>query len=84
MSDSVAKATGKDSKAATKDFEMIFITTPEKAADTIFHAVKHDKRRVLVGPDPKDYDGGPFEANRLSKDDDDCGEVEKCKIVNRP
>ncbi|MEC8887413.1 MAG: hypothetical protein VX875_10065 [Pseudomonadota bacterium] len=76
MSDSVAQATEKVSKAATKDFEMIFITTPEKAADTIFHAVKHDKRRVLVGPDAKVYDGGPFDANRLSKDDDDCGEVE--------
>ncbi|MFC3901958.1 SDR family NAD(P)-dependent oxidoreductase [Acinetobacter marinus] len=56
VSDSVAEATGKDSKAATKDFEMTFITTPEKAADTIFHAVKNDKRRVLVGPDAKVYD----------------------------
>ncbi len=72
----MAQATEKVSKAATKDFEMIFITTPEKAADTIFHAVKHDKRRELVGPDAKVYDGGPFDANRLSKDDDDCGEVE--------
>ena len=54
----MAQATEKVSKAATKDFEMIFITTPEKAADTIFHAVKHDKRRVLVGPDAKVYDGG--------------------------
>lgn len=56
VSDSVAQATGKDSKAATKDFEMTFITTPEKAADTIFNAVKNDKRRVLVGPDAKVYD----------------------------
>ena len=34
---------------------MTFITTPEKAADMIFNAVKNDKRRVLVGPDAKVY-----------------------------
>lgn len=36
---------------AAKSFERNFITTPEKAAETILRAVERDRRRVLVGPD---------------------------------
>lgn len=57
VSDSVAKMTGKDAAAATKEFEMTFLTTADHAAATILHAVQHNKRRVLIGADARLYDG---------------------------
>jgi short-subunit dehydrogenase len=42
---------GQDPADARRDFERLFITSPEKAARTIVRAVQLDKRRALVGPD---------------------------------
>lgn len=56
ISDKLSKLTGKTAQDATKEFEMTFLTTSTKAADTIFKAVKENKRRVLIGPDSKLYD----------------------------
>lgn len=56
ISDKLSKLTGKSSVDSTKEFEMTFLTTAEKAADSIFKAVKNNKRRVLIGPDSKLYD----------------------------
>lgn len=56
ISDKLSKLTGKSSVDSTKEFETTFLTTAEKAADSIFKAVKNNKRRVLIGPDSKLYD----------------------------
>lgn len=56
ISEKLSKLTGKSSQDATKEFEMTFLTSAEKAANTIFKAVKNNKRRVLIGPDSKLYD----------------------------
>jgi NAD(P)-dependent dehydrogenase (short-subunit alcohol dehydrogenase family) len=37
-------------------FEKTFITSAEKAADTILEGVQRDQRRVLVGPDARVFD----------------------------
>ena len=46
-----------DPKESGKNFEKLFRTEPEKAAETILGAVQKDKRRVLVGPDAYVIDG---------------------------
>jgi short-subunit dehydrogenase len=56
VSSSVAAVTGMDERAATREFERTFITTPERAAATILAAVRKNARRVLVGPDAHLYD----------------------------
>jgi hypothetical protein len=45
-----------DPEKAIRDFERAFITTPEKAAQQILTAVRHDRRRALIGPDAKVID----------------------------
>jgi short-subunit dehydrogenase len=45
-----------DIEAARRDFEKLFITSPEKAAKQIVRAVQLNKRRALVGPDAKAFD----------------------------
>ncbi len=45
-----------DPEKAIRDFERAFITTPEKAAQQILAAVRHDRRRALIGPDAKVID----------------------------
>jgi NAD(P)-dependent dehydrogenase (short-subunit alcohol dehydrogenase family) len=47
---------GQDPDTAMRDFEKLFITSPEKAARQIVRAVQLDKRRALVGPDAKAFD----------------------------
>lgn len=42
---------GADLETARRDFERLFITSPEKAAQQIIRAVQLDKRRAMVGPD---------------------------------
>lgn len=49
--DTSIRALGMDETSAGSDFEKHFITTPEKAARIILRAVRHNRRRVLVGPD---------------------------------
>ncbi|HEU5150145.1 MAG TPA: SDR family NAD(P)-dependent oxidoreductase [Iamia sp.] len=41
---------------AVRDFEKLFITSPDKAARQIVRAVQLDKRRALIGPDAKAID----------------------------
>ncbi|MEU6696388.1 SDR family oxidoreductase [Pseudonocardia sp. NPDC046786] len=51
MDPSVADATGRSPQDASKEFEALFLTTPDRAARTILDGVLRDRRRVLVGPD---------------------------------
>jgi butyryl-CoA dehydrogenase len=55
MDASVAEVAG-DPDKALKDFERMFITSPEKAARQILTAVQRDRRRALIGPDAKVID----------------------------
>jgi NAD(P)-dependent dehydrogenase (short-subunit alcohol dehydrogenase family) len=41
---------------ARREFEKLFITSPDKAARQIVRAVQLDKRRALIGPDAKAVD----------------------------
>ena len=45
-----------DADAARRDFERVFITSPEKAARQIVNAIQRDRRRALIGPDAKAID----------------------------
>ncbi len=56
MNKSVEKLTGDDAEKARKQFDAMFMTTPEQAAKTILNAVTKNKRRVLIGPDAKVLD----------------------------
>ncbi len=55
MDPSVTEIAG-DAERALADFERLFITSPEKAARQILAAVRHDRRRTLIGPDAKMID----------------------------
>jgi len=55
MDPSVTEMAG-DAERALADFERLFITSPEKAARQILAAVRHDRRRTLIGPDAKVID----------------------------
>lgn len=58
MSNSVTNLTGgKGSpEKMTEQFEKLFVTTPEKAAQVILNAVHNNARRVLIGGDAKATD----------------------------
>ena len=45
-----------DRKSAARNFERAFIASPKKAAEQILTAVRHDRRRALIGPDAKAID----------------------------
>jgi short-subunit dehydrogenase len=49
--DASVRAIGLDDTQPFDEIEQRFITTPERAAQVILHAVLKNKRRVLVGPD---------------------------------
>lgn len=53
---SVATLTGRPAAEVTREFEMGFFTTPERAARIIVAGVRRNRRRVLVGPDARLYD----------------------------
>ncbi|MFP5322761.1 MAG: SDR family NAD(P)-dependent oxidoreductase [Acidimicrobiia bacterium] len=55
MDESVTSLTD-DPEEARREFEKLFVTTPEKAAAQIIAAVEQDKRRALIGPDAKVLD----------------------------
>jgi butyryl-CoA dehydrogenase len=55
MDPSVTELTG-DPEKARKNFERMFITSPDKAARQILTAVERDRRRALIGPDAKVID----------------------------
>ncbi|MEC8878531.1 MAG: SDR family NAD(P)-dependent oxidoreductase [Pseudomonadota bacterium] len=55
MGAGVEKITG-DVDKARRDFETMFRTTPEEAAQTILKGVKGNKRRVLIGSDARAID----------------------------
>lgn len=58
MDDSVLKLTGGkgSTEKMTQQFEQMFVTTPDKAADVILKAVRRNARRVLIGNDAKATD----------------------------
>lgn len=45
-----------DPTQAQRDFEKLFITSPEKAARAIVRAVQLNKRRAMIGPDAHAFD----------------------------
>ncbi|RZO86247.1 MAG: SDR family NAD(P)-dependent oxidoreductase [Oceanococcus sp.] len=53
---SIEQLTGKTHEQGVAEFEKFFITSAEKAAETIIRAVQANKRRVVVGPDAKVLD----------------------------
>ena len=58
MDDSVLKLTGGkgSTEKMTQQFEQMFVTTPDKAAQVILNAVRRNARRVLIGNDAKATD----------------------------
>jgi short-subunit dehydrogenase len=54
--DPSARAVTGDPQKAAEDFERVFITAPERAAEQILAAVRRDRRRALIGPDAKVID----------------------------
>ena len=56
LADNMKGVLVKDAESGKRDFEKMFITTPEKAATTILRAVRGDRRRVLIGPDARAID----------------------------
>ena len=56
-SDNSLRSLGVNPEESRKNFEKLFVTEPEKAAEVILGAVQKDKRRVLVGPDAYVIDG---------------------------
>lgn len=57
MHPSTADATGQSAEDSAAEFEKLFMTTPDKAARTILDGVRHNRRRVLIGPDAWAIDG---------------------------
>jgi butyryl-CoA dehydrogenase len=49
--DNMKALIGQDAAQGKSEFEKLFITTPDSAAETILRAVRRDARRVLIGPD---------------------------------
>lgn len=49
--DNMKALIGQDAAQGKSEFEKLFITTPDSAAETILLAVRRDARRVLIGPD---------------------------------
>jgi NAD(P)-dependent dehydrogenase (short-subunit alcohol dehydrogenase family) len=56
MADNMKGVLVKDAESGKRDFEKFFITTPDKAAETILRAVRGNRRRVLIGPDARVVD----------------------------
>lgn len=56
MSASVSEATGKPAADAMREFENLFMTTPDSAAKTILAGVRANRRRVLIGADARFFD----------------------------
>jgi NAD(P)-dependent dehydrogenase (short-subunit alcohol dehydrogenase family) len=52
---SVADVSG-DHESASRSFDRIALTSPEKAADQILAAVRKNRRRALIGPDAVVFD----------------------------
>lgn len=47
----ISRITGTDTAQATADFEKMFRTSPEDAAEVIIRGIRHNNRRVLIGAD---------------------------------
>lgn len=56
-SDGSLRSLGVNPEDSRKNFDKLFVTGPEKAAEVILSAVQKNKRRVLVGPDAYVIDG---------------------------
>lgn len=57
VDDSSLAVTGASKASTLKQFEKMFIHTPDSAAKTILKGVKHNDRRVLIGADARAFDG---------------------------
>ena len=51
--ESAQQLTGQSAEDAAKEFEKLFITTPDKAAKVILKGVQKNRRRILIGPDAR-------------------------------
>ena len=51
--ESAQQLTGQSAEDAAKEFEKLFITTPDKAAQVILKGVQKNRRRILIGPDAR-------------------------------
>lgn len=56
MDDSSQAITGQSKEDSAREFEKLFITTPDKAAKTILQGVRRNSRRILIGPDARVFD----------------------------
>lgn len=56
MDASSEEITGQNKEESTREFEKLFITTPDKAAKTILNGVSKNSRRILIGPDARIFD----------------------------
>lgn len=56
MDESVARLTGRSTDEAAREFERLFITSPEVAARVIIAGVRKDRRRILIGADARLFD----------------------------
>jgi NADP-dependent 3-hydroxy acid dehydrogenase YdfG len=57
VDDSSLAVTGASKESTLKQFEKMFIHTPDSAAKTILKGVKRNDRRVLIGADARAFDG---------------------------
>lgn len=56
MNASAESITGVDQATSIREFEKLFITTADKAAEVILNGVRKNKRRILIGPDARVFD----------------------------
>jgi len=56
MSPSLRQLLDQEPDVVRARFEKLFITSPERAAETILRGVQRNRRRVLVGPDARLFD----------------------------
>lgn len=56
MDDSSQEITGVDKETSIREFEKLFTTTADKAAEVILNGVRKNKRRILIGADVRALD----------------------------
>lgn len=56
MDASSEEVTGVDHETSAREFEKLFITTADKAAEVILNGVRKNKRRILIGPDARAFE----------------------------
>lgn len=56
MDDSSTAVTGVDKETSVREFEKLFTTTAEQAANVILNGVRKNKRRILIGADARMFE----------------------------